>query len=132
MLGAWPAKGVDVYAIVRSGGKQYKVAPNTIVSVEKLDADKGGQVAFKEVLLVCDDTGVRIGTPCVPGAVVTAEVVEQYRGKKIHGYTYKPTKRIQRHYGHRQYLTRVKVLSIGDAAVPAGPDSGESEDSSGT
>ncbi len=101
-----------MYAIVRSGGKQYKVAPNTVLSVEKVEAAPGGEHTFDEVLLVADDTGVRIGTPLVPGVVVKAEVVEQYRGKKINGFTYKPTKRIQRHYGHRQSLTRVRVLSI--------------------
>lgn len=101
-----------MYAIVRSGGKQYKVAPNTVLSIEKVAADADGRYAFNEVLLVADDTGVRVGTPVVPGAVVKAEVLEQHRGKKINGFTYKPTKRIQRHYGHRQSLTRVRVLSI--------------------
>lgn len=111
-IGGVPSRGSEVYAIVRSGGKQYKVAPNTVLSVEKVEAAPGGEHTFDEVLLVADDTGVRIGTPLVPGAVVKAEVVEQYRGKKINGFTYKPTKRIQRHYGHRQSLTRVRVLSI--------------------
>ncbi|MBM3496618.1 MAG: 50S ribosomal protein L21 [Armatimonadetes bacterium] len=122
-----------MYAIVRTGGKQYKVAPNTVLSVEKLDADEGAAYAFKDVLLVCDDTGVRIGTPCVPGAVVNAEVLQQYRGKKIRGFTYRPTKRTQRHYGHRQSLTRVKVLSIGsEAPEPAAAANGaESEVSNG-
>jgi large subunit ribosomal protein L21 len=108
-----PARGFEVYAIVRSGGKQYKVAPKSVVSVEKIQPDASGKYAFRDVLLVSDETGVRIGTPCVPGVVVNAEVIEQYKGKKIRGFTYKPTKRIQRHYGHRQQLTRLRVTSIG-------------------
>ncbi|NLH98650.1 MAG: 50S ribosomal protein L21 [Chthonomonadales bacterium] len=118
-----------MYAIVRSGGKQYKVAPNAIVSVEKVEPDKDGRYTFEDVLLVCDDTGVRIGTPRVPDAAVQAEVIEQYRGKKVRGFTYKPTKNIQRHYGHRQSLTRVRVVAIttGQTAASA-PASGESEE----
>jgi large subunit ribosomal protein L21 len=62
--------------------------------------------------MVADDGGVKVGTPLVPGASVTAEVVEQYRGKKIRGFTYKPTKNIRRRFGHRQSLTRLRVVEI--------------------
>ncbi len=101
-----------MYAIVRSGGKQYKVARDTVLAVEKLDAAVGDKVRLDEVLLIASDAEVRVGAPCVPGASVTAEVVEQFRGKKINGFTYRPTKRTQRKYGHRQSLTRLKVVEI--------------------
>ena len=105
-----------MYAIVRSGGKQYKVAPNTVLSVEKVQADADGRYTFEDVLLVADEAGVRIGTPRVPDVKVTAEVLEQYRGKKVRGFTYKPKKNVQRRYGHRQSLTRVRVLAIGSSS----------------
>jgi len=101
-----------VYAIVRTGGKQYKVAPNSVFSVEKLASPAGEECVLDDVLLVADDDGVRIGTPRVPGASVKAVVVEQYRGKKIRGLTYKAKKNVRRRYGHRQFLTRLKVVEI--------------------
>lgn len=101
-----------LYAIVRSGGKQYKVKLDAVISVEKLDGAPGDKVALDDVLMVADDAGVKIGTPRVPGASVTVEVMEQYRGKKVRGFTYKPTKNIRRRFGHRQPLTRLRVVDI--------------------
>ncbi len=102
-----------MYAIVRTGGKQYKVAPNTVVSVEKLDAPPGEECTLDDVLMVADDEGrVHIGKPRVPGASVKAVVLDQYRGKKIRGLTYKPKKNVRRRYGHRQYLTKLRVVAI--------------------
>lgn len=101
-----------MYAIVRAGGRQYKVSPDTVISVDRLKEEVGAKIALTDVLLVSDDDSVRIGTPNVPGATVNAEVIEQYRDKKIRGFTYKPTKRIRRRYGHRQQLTRLKVIDI--------------------
>lgn len=110
-----------MYAIVRSGGKQYKVEPKTIFSVEKLDVPVGEEHSLDEVLLVADEKQVLVGTPRVPGASVRVKVLEQYRGKKIRGLTYKPKKNVRRRYGHRQYLTRLEVMEIetGTAAQPA-------------
>jgi len=101
-----------VYAIVRSGGKQYKVAPQTVFSVEKLDVPVGTEHVLDDVLLVADDQRVTVGTPRVPGAAVVVKVLDQYRGKKIRGFTYKPKKNVRRRYGHRQYLTRLEVVDI--------------------
>jgi large subunit ribosomal protein L21 len=88
------------------------VAEKSILSVEKLDAGDGETIELTDVLMVADGDTVRVGTPTVTGAKVTATVVETYRGRKIHGYTYKPTKGIQRHYGHRQWQTRLRIDKI--------------------
>ena len=101
-----------MYAIVRTGGKQYRVAEKTIFQVEKLDAEPGATVSLDEVLLVADGDQVKIGTPTVAGATVTARVIDTSKGRKVRGLTYKPTKNIQRRYGHRQWHTRLQVESI--------------------
>lgn len=101
-----------MYAIIRTGGKQYKVAEKTVLTVEKLDVEDGTTVELTDVLLVAGDDGIKIGTPCVPGASVKATVLGTSKGTKVNGYTYKPTKRVQRHYGHRQWHTSLRVDSI--------------------
>ena len=101
-----------MYAIVKSGGKQYRVSEGTVITVEKLEAQPGDTVRLEEVLLVADNGDVQVGTPLVEGAAVTAEVIETVQGPKITGYTYKPTKKIRRHYGHRQQHTRLRVSAI--------------------
>jgi len=101
-----------VYAIVRTGGKQYRVSENSVITVEKLEGNPGDTVELADVLLVADGDKVRIGAPAVQGARVTATVVETSRGKKIRGYTYKKVKNVQRHYGHRQWQTTLKINSI--------------------
>jgi large subunit ribosomal protein L21 len=101
-----------VYAIIRTGGKQYRVAENSVITVEKLDAEEGATVELSDVLMVADGDNVRIGAPLVDGAKVTATVLGTAKGKKIHGYIFKKVKGYQRHYGHRQWHTRLKVESI--------------------
>jgi len=101
-----------VYAIMRTGGKQYRVAENSVLAVEKLDREPGDTVEITDVLLVADGDTVKVGAPNVEGAKVTATVIETVKGRKINGFTYKPTKRVQRHYGHRQWQTRLKVDRI--------------------
>lgn len=105
-----------MYAIVRSGGKQYRVAEKTIINVEKLDATDGDTIELTEVLLVADGDNVQIGAPLVSGAKVVATVMGTAKGKKVRGYTYKPTKNIQRHYGHRQWHTALKVTEISNGS----------------
>ncbi len=107
-----------MYAIVRTGGRQYRAERDTVFSVEKLPGQPGERCTLDEVLLVADDDRVVIGTPTVSGAAVVAEVVEQYRGKKIRGLTYKPKKNVRRRYGHRQYLTRLRVVEIQSPGLP--------------
>jgi large subunit ribosomal protein L21 len=101
-----------MYAIVRTGGKQYKVWEKRVIRVEKLDVEEGATIELTDVLLVGDGDSVKIGAPTVDGAKVTATVMSTAKGKKIHGYTYKPTKGVQRHYGHRQWQTTLRVTSI--------------------
>ena len=101
-----------MYAIVRTGGKQYKVWEKRVIKVEKLDANEGDTVELTDVLLVGDGDNVKVGAPLVEGAKVVATVMSTAKGRKIHGYTYKPTKGVQRHYGHRQWETTLRVTSI--------------------
>jgi large subunit ribosomal protein L21 len=101
-----------VYAIVQTGGHQYKVAPGDTIEVEKLDAEPGADVELGEVLMVSNDDGVQIGTPLVSGAKVLARVVSQGKGQKLVVFKYKPKKRYRRKTGHRQNLTRLQILNF--------------------
>jgi large subunit ribosomal protein L21 len=100
------------FAIVRSGGKQFRVEPGHAVDVELLDAQPGDQVEFLDVLMVASDSGVTFGHPTVEGAKVVAQVVEQRRGPKIIVFKYKPKTRYRKKTGHRQNLTRVSIREI--------------------
>jgi large subunit ribosomal protein L21 len=106
------AKGSKMYAIVRTGGKQYRVAQGDTLRVEKLPAEKGGSVELSDVLLIGGDGGVRVGQPTISGAKVTAEVMEQGRGKKLIVYKFKRRKNYRRKNGHRQAFTLLKITEI--------------------
>ena len=102
-----------MYAIVKTGGKQYKVAAGKIILVEKLVGEIETMVDLTEVLMVGSDDGeLRVGTPTLAGVKVIAKIVEQSRGKKINGFTFKPKKNIRHRYGHRQSQTRLRIESI--------------------
>jgi len=101
-----------MYAVIKTGGKQYRVQPGETVQVEKLDVEVGKTVEFDEVLLVADGEHVRLGTPHVAGAKVVAEVVDQGRDKKILVYKYRRRKAWHRKQGHRQPFTALKVTEI--------------------
>lgn len=101
-----------MYAIMRSGARQYRAAIGDTIRVEKLALDPGEQIELAEVLLVVDDNEVRIGRPTVEGAKVLATVVAQERGPKITVFKYRPRKRYQRHAGHRQFYTRLRIDEI--------------------
>ena len=105
-----------MFAVVKTGGKQYRVAPNQILTVEKLAADAGETVEFSEGLMLAGESGgdaVQVGAPFISGAVVTAEVLEQYRGEKVISFKKRRRKHSsQRKRGHRQYLTRVRITDI--------------------
>lgn len=105
-----------MYAVIRSGGKQYRVSPGQRLKVEKLPADAGQVVKFNEVLLVCDGDQSHIGAPLVANAVVTAEVVEHGRGKKVRIIKLKRRKHHLKHQGHRQHFTAIKVTGINHGA----------------
>ncbi|GIK65219.1 MAG: 50S ribosomal protein L21 [Chloroflexota bacterium] len=101
------------YAIVRSGGKQYRAVVGEMIDVEKLPVDAGAEVTLGEVLLIARENGdPTIGKPLVKGAAVKATVVKQYRGPKILVWKYKAKQRYRRRQGHRQYYTRLKIEAI--------------------
>lgn len=100
------------YAVIRTGGKQYKVSEGDTLEVEKLDVEPGGKTEFTEVLLTANDGGVKIGSPFVKGASVTADVVDQVKADKVIAFKYRKRKGYHRTVGHRQKLTRVKITGI--------------------
>ncbi len=101
-----------MYAIIVTGGKQYKVEQGDEILVEKLDAEVGDTVNF-DVLMMADGETVTVGKPYVEGVSAKAEVVEHGKGRKVIVFKYKPKKNIRKKQGHRQPYTKVKVLSIG-------------------
>ena len=102
------------FAVIRTGGKQYRVTPNSVLKVEKLEAEAGSTVTFHDVLAVGGEGGLTLGAPTVPGASVSATVLEQARGDKIIIFKKKRRQNYRRKRGHRQHLT---VLRIGDIAT---------------
>ena len=103
-----------MYAVISTGGKQYRVEPGKTVVVEKLDGDKGTEVVFDQVLLVSSGDGgsVSIGKPIVAGAKVTGSIVEQGRGEKLVVFKFRRRKNYVRKNGHRQDYTAVKIAAI--------------------
>lgn len=100
-----------MYAVIRTGGKQYRIQEKDTVIVEKIEGAEGETVMIDDVLFLGGETPT-FGFPTVPGAKVTATIVSQSKGKKIHGYTYIKVKNQQRHYGHRQQQTQLRIDSI--------------------
>ncbi len=101
-----------MYAVIRTGGKQYKVQEGDVLKLEKLAAEVGETVEFDQVLAVKTDGELKIGTPYVEGAKVTAKVLGQGKGKKIVVFKYKPKKNYRRKQGHRQPFTSVRIEKI--------------------
>lgn len=99
-------------AVIKTGGKQYKVAPGQKIKIEKLDLKEGENVVFDEVLLVEDDKAIDIGTPFIEGAKVSGKVINQGKGEKLVIFKYKPKKRYKVKKGHRQFLTEVEIIDI--------------------
>ncbi|MBI4725533.1 MAG: 50S ribosomal protein L21 [Rhodomicrobium sp.] len=109
-----------MYAVIRTGGKQYKVAPQDVLQIEKIEGAAGDAVQFPDVLMVGGEGEPRFGTPLVSGTVVSAEVVEQGRGPKVIIFKKRRRQNYRRKRGHRQELTTVRILEIGTAkAAPA-------------
>lgn len=100
-----------MYAIIKTGGKQYVVEEGKVISIEKLDVEEGAEVTFDEVLLVSGDD-VKIGQPNVAGAKVTGKVLEQGKERKIRIFKYKAKSNYRRRQGHRQPFTKVKIVKI--------------------
>ena len=102
-----------MYAIMQSGGKQHTVKVGDFVELEKIEGEIGAEVVFDTVLAVGEEGGkLNVGTPVVAGASVKAEIVDQFRGKKIIVFKMKRRKSYRRTQGHRQSLTRVKITAI--------------------
>jgi len=101
-----------VFAIIETGGKQYKIAEGDVIFVEKLNAAEGETVTFDKVLAISAESGITAGAPYVSGATVTASVVKNGKGKKIHILRYKSKKNEKKKIGHRQPYTKVQISSI--------------------
>ncbi|MBW7837043.1 MAG: 50S ribosomal protein L21 [Sphingomonadales bacterium] len=103
-----------MFAVVKTGGKQYRVALDDVITVEKLNGDAGAEIALSEVLMVGDDQGVKVGSPFIAGVSVAAEIVEQTRGDKVLIFKKRRRHHYRKHGGHRQDLTMLRITGIGD------------------
>ena len=110
------------YAIIRTGGKQYRVAPGDVIRIERLDGEPGTEVSFSDVLMTAHDGALQVGKPLVEGVRVTGQVVQQGKAKKILVFKKKRRKNYRRRYGHRQMFTAVRVTQI--ETVPAAEHGG--------
>ena len=100
------------YAVIRTGGKQYRVAPGEVIRIEALPGAVGSEVWFPEVLLQSTDSGISVGTPLVAEAKVSGKIIAQSKARKILVYKKKRRKNYRRHHGHRQLVTTVQVVAI--------------------
>ena len=101
-----------MYAVIVSGGKQYKVSEGDVIRVEKLEVEEGAKISFDQVLLI-NDGSLKIGTPTVQGAKVSGTVLQNGKGKKVIVYRYKRKSGYHKKNGHRQLFTEVKIEKIG-------------------
>lgn len=102
-----------MYAIIKTGGKQYKVKKDDILDLEKLEGEAGGKLTFSEVLAVGEEgESLKVGTPLLEGARVEAEILDQFRGPKLIAFKMKKRKGYRRKIGHRQSLTKIKISAI--------------------
>ncbi len=100
------------FAVIKTGGKQYKVAEGQKLKVEKLNAAEGSEVVFDNVLMVADDADLKVGAPKVEGAKVSAKVAKQARARKIIVFKYRAKKRYKKKAGHRQRFTELEITKI--------------------
>jgi len=101
-----------MYAVVVTGGKQYRVEPGEWLRVEKLEGEEGSAVTLDRVLMIADGDAVKVGAPALAGATVTAEIIGQGRGKKVDIIKFRRRKHHRKHQGHRQAYTEIKITSI--------------------
>ena len=101
-----------MFAIIETGGKQYKVIEQDIIFVEKLNVNEGEEIVFDQVVALSNDNGFKVGTPVVEGAKVTATVLKQGKNKKIYVLKYKSKKNEKKKIGHRQPYTKVQITKI--------------------
>jgi large subunit ribosomal protein L21 len=108
-----------MFAVIKTGGKQYRVAASDLIQIEKLDGEAGAGISFAEVLMVGSDEGLTIGSPLIDGATVAGEIVEQRRGPKVIAFKKRRRQNSKRKRGHRQHLTLVRITEImGPGAAP--------------
>ncbi len=105
-----------MYAVIATGGKQYRVEEGQVINLEKLDGEVGKAVNFDKILMIVDDNKVNVGKPYIEGAAVSAEVIEHGRAKKVTILKFRRRKHHMKRQGHRQSFTTVKITSIGAAA----------------
>jgi large subunit ribosomal protein L21 len=101
-----------MYAIIETGGKQYRVEKNDVIDVELLESNAEGKVEFKNVLFLHNGSSAKIGHPHIPKGLVHAELVQEVKGPKVVAFKYKQRKAIRRKVGHRQRYSRVKITDI--------------------
>lgn len=101
-----------MYAVIETGGKQYKVSEGDIIYVEKLDVEAGADIAFDKVLLIGEGSDVKVGAPVVDGVSVAGKVIKNDKAKKVVVYKYKPKKGYHKKQGHRQPYTKVEITKI--------------------
>ena len=101
-----------MYAVIATGGKQFKVQEKDVVAVERLAGEIGTKVTFSQVLAMGEGTEIKVGTPVIEGAKVEAEIIDQFRGPKLIAFKMKRRKGYRKRKGHRQELTKVRILSI--------------------
>lgn len=101
-----------MYAVIETGGKQYRVTEGDVIFIEKLDVEENAAVTFDKVVAVAKEDGLAVGAPYVEGATVSATALKNGKGKKITVFTYKPKKSSSRKMGHRQAYTQVRIESI--------------------
>lgn len=101
-----------MYAILKTGGKQYKAAKDDVLIVDRIPGEPGTAVEFSEVLLLVDGENSTVGSSFIKGAVVKGEIVRQAKDKKINAFNYKPKKNQRKRWGHRAQLTHVKIVDV--------------------
>ncbi|HSW86208.1 MAG TPA: 50S ribosomal protein L21 [Rhabdochlamydiaceae bacterium] len=101
-----------MYAIIETGGKQYRVEKGDVIDVELTDPDSNGLIEFKNVLFINDGSAIKIGKPFIAKSAVKGELVEEVRGPKVIAFKYKRRKNIRKKVGHRQRYSRVKITDI--------------------
>ncbi len=101
-----------MYAIIETGGKQYKVNEGDVIYIEKLEVEAGSEINFDKIVAVCNDNGIQVGAPYLSGAIVKGTAIKNGKAKKITVLTYKAKKNEKRKLGHRQQYTKVEIASI--------------------
>ncbi len=105
-----------MFAIIRTGGKQYKVSKDTYLNVEKLEGNVGDAIKDIEILMICDGDKTTVGAPTVSGFTIAAEILEQFRDEKVIIFKKRRRQNYRRKNGHRQHLTKIKITDIKKAA----------------